>query len=324
MTEVIDRVQRRHKVAGFPLAVLYKYVDDQGGYLAALMAYYAFVSLFPMLLLLTTVLGIVLEGNPAAQAWVLDSVLSEFPVIGDQLATPAQISGGAVGVTFGVLGSVYGALGVGQALQNAMNTVWAVPRNERPDPFRSRGKSAVLVATAGLALVSATVVTSIAVGSGLLGALAAVAPIAVSLAINTLAFVAAFRLSTARAVSGREVLPGAVAAAVVWQLLQSFGAFYVSEVVRSASVTNSVFAVVLGMLAFLYLGSAAIVLCAEINVVKADRLYPRSLLTPFTDNVDLTGGDERVYTAQAQAQRAKAFQEVEVRFEPDDRQGGPT
>lgn len=322
MTGVLDRAQRRHTVLGFPLAVLYKYLDDQGGYLAALMAYYAFVSIFPLLLLLTTVAGIVLAGNPQWQQWVLDSVLSEFPVIGDQLSDPGQISGGAIGVTVGVLGAAYGALGVGQALQNAMDTVWAVPRNERLDPVRSRGRSVVIICTAGLALFSATVITSLA--TGLLGPLAGVASLAVSLAVNTLAFVAAFRLSTRRAVSGREVLPGAVAAAVVWQLLQSFGAIYVNQVVKSASVTNSVFAVVLGMLAFLYLGSVAIVLCAEVNAVRADKLYPRALLTPFTDNVALTGGDERVYTAQAQAQKAKGFQEVDVRFVQEENQGGAT
>ncbi|PRC50302.1 ribonuclease BN, partial [Mycobacterium sp. ITM-2017-0098] len=99
-----------------------------------------------------------------------------------------------------------------------------------------------------------------------------------------------------------QVLPGAVLAAVLWQMLQWFGATYVAHVVASASVTNSVFAIVLGLLAFLYLVSTSLMICAEINVVRVDRLYPRALLTPFTDNVDLTDADRKAYAGQAEAQ----------------------
>jgi hypothetical protein len=109
---------------------------------------------------------------------------------------------------------------------------------------------------------------------------------------------------------------------VSWQLLQTFGVAYVGRVIRNASATNSVFAVVLGLLAFLYLTAVATILCLEINAVRVDRLYPRALLTPFTDNVDLTTGDERAYTGQAQAQRAKGFEDIDVTFHPDDTPDG--
>ncbi|MDQ1626623.1 MAG: hypothetical protein QOI54_367, partial [Actinomycetota bacterium] len=108
--------------------------------------------------------------------------------------------------------------------------------------------------------------------------------------------------------------PGAIAAAVIWQLLQSFGATYVGHVVKGASATNGVFALVLGLVAFIYLASVAVVLCAEVNVVRVDRLYPRALLTPLTDDVELTQGDERAYTDQAKAERRKGFEHVDVRF----------
>ena len=83
--------------------MVYKYADDQGNYLAALIGYYAFVSLFPLLLLLSTVLGWVLTGHPELRAHVEHSALSEFPVIGPQLDRPKQLSGGAVGILVGVL-----------------------------------------------------------------------------------------------------------------------------------------------------------------------------------------------------------------------------
>jgi membrane protein len=116
------------------------------------------------------------------------------------------------------------------------------------------------------------------------------------------------------------VLPGAIVATVAWQLLQSFGIVYVQHVIRNASATNGVFALVLGLLAFLYVTSVVTVLGAEINVVRAEKLYPRALLTPFTDNVRLTRGDERAYTTQATAQRTKGFEQVDVSFDdpPDE------
>jgi membrane protein len=128
-------------------------------------------------------------------------------------------------------------------------------------------------------------------------------------------FVFAFRVATTRPVTTREVLPGALGAAAGWQLLQTFGVTYVTHVVRNAHATNSVFALVLGLVAFLYLAAVVILICVEINVVRVEHLYPRALLTPFTDNVELTEGDEDAYTGQAEAQRAKGFEKIDVTFE---------
>jgi uncharacterized BrkB/YihY/UPF0761 family membrane protein len=101
-------------------------------------------------------------------------------------------------------------------------------------------------------------------------------------------------------------------------LLQTFGVTYVTHVVKNAGATNSVFALVLGLLAFLYLASVIVLLCVEANVVRVERLYPRALLTPFTDDVELTRGDRDAYTGQAEAQRAKGFQHIAVTFHPDE------
>ena len=147
---------------GFVIAVVYKYADDQGGYLAALITYYAVVATFPRLLLLTTVLGVVLAGHPVLKQQVLQSALHQFPVIGDQLAQPHQLSGGAVAVVVGIAGALYGAMGGGQAVQNAMDSVWAVPRNVRPDPVRSRLRSLVLLLALGSAAIAATVLSGVA------------------------------------------------------------------------------------------------------------------------------------------------------------------
>jgi membrane protein len=328
VTGPVDRFQRRHPRTGFPLAVLYKFFDDNGNYLAALIAYYAFVSLFPLLLLSSTILGYVLAGNPGLQHRILTSALSEFPVVGAQLQEPSRIGGGVTGLVIGILGALYGALGVAQALQYAMNTAWRVPRNNRPNPFKARGRSLLLLVTAGVAVIGATVLSTLgASGAGSLGTVLKIVVLLASVLVNAAVLIFVFRVATTRRLSVRDVAPGAIGAAVIWQLLQTFGVTYVGHVIRGASATNGVFALVLGLLAFLYLTAMAVVLCAEINVVRVERLYPRALLTPFTDDVELTGGDRRAYTSQATAERSKGFETVEVTFDqpappgPDDDPG---
>jgi YihY family inner membrane protein len=319
-TARLDRFQRHHHKAAFPIAVVYKYADDFGGYLAALLTYYAFLSLFPLMLLASSILGLALRGDPQLQHSILQSALADFPVIGTQLHQPGHFGGGAAGIVVGVIGALYGSLGAAQALQYAMNTAWAVPRNSRPNPFKARARSLLLVAAAGLALLATTGLAAIGTSNvGSFGWLLRAATIIAAFGINSVVFLLTFRVATTRELSTRDVLTGAIALAVLWQLLQSFGSAYVNHVIRHASATNGVFALVLGLFSFLYLASIATVLCVEINVVRVDRLYPRALLTPFTDDVDLTRGDEKAYREQAQAQRAKGFETIDVNF--DDGEG---
>ncbi|MGA9871413.1 MAG: YihY/virulence factor BrkB family protein [Rhodococcus sp. (in: high G+C Gram-positive bacteria)] len=309
-----DETQRAHRVLGFPIAVVYKFVDDQGGYLAALMAYYAFVSLFPLLLLGSTVLGILLAGNPELQQQILDSALNQIPLLGPDLGEPENIGGGTTGLIVGVLGSLYGGLGVAVAIQNATNTAWAVPKNLRPDPIFARVKGLALLSTVGIAVLAITAVNVVS-SAGYFGRVSGVVVFVVMVVLNVAVFTVAFRLATARPLSTTDVLPGAIVAGVIWQLLQAFGGVYIKYVVSRASVTNGVFAVVLGVLAFMYVAALLVVVSVEINAVRVNKLYPRALLTPFTDDVELTEGDKLTYTGQAEAQRSKGFEEIEVTFD---------
>ena len=318
----IDDFQQRHRWLGYPLAVVYKYLDDSGGYLAALITYYAFVSLFPLLLLGSTILGFILVGHADLQKQVLDSALAEFPVVGAQLGQPRRLGGGTAGLVIGILGSLYGGLGVAQAIQYAMNTAWSVPRNSRPNPIKARGRSLLLLCTAGVAVLGTTVLSALdSSNAESLGPFAKVVLIAGSVVLNAIVFLFVFQVAAAKELSVKDVAAGAISAAVVWQLLQTFGVVYVGHVVKGASATNGTFAFVLGLLAFLYLAAVSLVFCIEVNVVRVAHLHPRALLTPFTDNVDLTQGDERSYTRAAKAQRAKGFEDVDVRFRPGDRGG---
>jgi uncharacterized BrkB/YihY/UPF0761 family membrane protein len=198
MVSWLDRLQRRSRSAGFLIAVIYKYVDDQGSYLAALITYYAFVSLFPALLLLTTVLGVVLVGHPGLQEQIVQSAVAQFPVIGDQLGQPQGLSGGTVGVAVGIAGALYGGLGVGQAVQNAMDTLWAVPRNDRPDPIRARIRSFLLLLVLGSALIATTVLAAIGRASESFGIVGKTGIVGLSVLINAGVCLVAFRVATAR------------------------------------------------------------------------------------------------------------------------------
>lgn len=317
-----DDFQRRHPKAGFPLAVVYKYVDDQGGYLAALITYYAFVSLFPMLLLFTTVLGWLLKTNTALKDQILNTAFEQIPVIGSQLHDPSGLSGGTTTVIVGLVGAAYGALGVSVATQNAMNVIWGVPRNSRPNPIALRARGAALLVSIGLALM---ILVGINIGAGRLGDGWQTLSPYVGVLLGTVVFVVLFRHGTARPLRIGDVLPGAVIAAVGWQGLQVFGTVYVTRVVARSRDVTGVFAVVLGLIAFLYLAAVLIVVCMEIDAVRVDRLYPRAVLTVFTDNVELLSGDVAAYTRYAQIQRHKGFENIDVTFgpQPDAAQPAP-
>jgi inner membrane protein YhjD len=321
VVDAVDRGQRRHPVLSVPLAVIYKFADDQGNYLAAIITYYAFVAIFPLLLLGTSILGFFLQGNDELEQQLLDSALAQFPIVGEQLRQPEGLQGSAAGVVIGALVALYGALGLGQALQNALNIAWSVPRNKRPNPIKLRLKSLGLLLTAGVAVLALSILATLASSTAVLGGTVSSYrwPIVVaSVLIVTTVLAVLFRFGVARSHDLRSALPGALTAAVLWQTLQYFGTVYVTRVLAGTSgIMNETFGLVLGLIGILYFAAVMGVLGIEVNVVLAHRLYPRALLTPFTDRVQLTEADKRAYADYVLAQRHKGFEHVEVTFGDD-------
>jgi uncharacterized BrkB/YihY/UPF0761 family membrane protein len=320
MPDLVDRVdgfQRRRRIVGLPLAVVYKFFDDQGNYLAAIMTYYAFVAIFPLMLISTSVLGFLLQGDAALQQQVLDSALGRFPIVGDQIGRPEGLQGSTSAVVVGALAALYGIIGLGQAAQNAVNAAWAIPRNSRLNPVVSRIRSLFAFVVGGLALIALGVLSSLAGYYGVLGSgfAARLLGILITVSLTGLVLSAMMRLALPERPPWLRVLPGGMAVALMWQLLQTVGGIYVGNVINKVSEMNAVFALVLGLVALLYVAAVMAMLGIEINVVLAKRLYPRALLTPFTDAVDLTEADRRVYTDYAQAQRHKGFEKVTVTFD---------
>jgi uncharacterized BrkB/YihY/UPF0761 family membrane protein len=268
------------------------------------------------------VLGFVLQGHPQLQQDILSSALAQFPIVGDQLGRPEGLQGSTSAVVVGALAALYGVIGLGQAAQNAVNVAWAIPRNSRLNPVVSRLRGLVWLVLAGLALVLVAVLSSLGGNLDVLGldlGGAGWLVVAATVVLTSAVLAVMLQLSTPRKERFVELLPGAVLIAVLWQLLQVVGGVYVEHVITRASQMNAVFAVVLGLLALLYVGTVIAIIGLELDVVLAKRLYPRALLTPFTDAVELTRADRRVYREYAEAQRHKGFERIHVTFdnEPD-------
>ncbi|MFF8596930.1 YihY/virulence factor BrkB family protein [Streptomyces sp. NPDC015220] len=318
----LDAYQRRHRWAGLPLAVVYKFYDDQAAYLAALLTYYGFLALFPLLLFLVAVLSAVLSSSPHLQQAVLHSALSEFPVIGDQIGSNIHsFHGSAVAVAVGVVGSAYGALNVAQAAQHALNKIFAVPRHARPDPFHSRWRGLKFLTLLALGLCVATALSTAAEwASGLFGARLQVGVRVAAGLLGVLLYAAllvgSYRLLTRRRLPLRVMYGPALGAACAWQGLLWGGTYYVDHVLHGATATYGLFGIVLGLLAWIYLGALVYVFTAEISAVRCMRLWPRSLLSPFTDRVHLTAGDQRAYRSYAATESFKGFQKITVHFDP--------
>jgi membrane protein len=277
----LDEFQQRHRPLAFAFAVHKKFGDDEGGNLAALMTYYGFLSIFPLMLVLVTVLGYVLHGNPSLQHDIVNSAVADFPIIGDQITkNVGSVQGSGIGLVIGLLLALYGGLGIANASQNTMNRVWGVPRSDRPGFLPRLLRSLAFIAMLAVGVLVTTVLSSIGGGSGNIGTGERVLVIALSFVINVGLFTVAFRVLTVRDVSWADVLPGAIMSAAGWEVLQALGAAFVSHQLKGMSQTYGLFAIVLGLLAWIFLQARLVVYAAEVNVVRAERLWPRALAEP--------------------------------------------
>jgi membrane protein len=314
----LDRAQQRHPVLGFPLAVRQKFADDQGGFLAASVTYYAFFSIFPLLLVLVTLLGYALDGDPDLQRRVLDSALADFPVIGPQLEENVHsLRGSVLALAVGIGVAVWAGTGVALALENALDHIWGIPIRRRANPLLARLRALVwIVLLGGITVVGTVLGSASAVAS--YGPAVRILALIVSLAINLGVFLAVFRVLTSHSPSWRALLPGALVAAFAWEILQTVGGYIVDHQLRHASSTYGVFAIVIGLLSWIYLAAVVTLLAAEINVVRDRKLWPRSLT--LLGEQPLTGGDAEALRQRAGVEERRADEDVQVVFTPPERE----
>jgi membrane protein len=305
-----DRFQQRYKVLAIPMAVLKKFSDDNGGNLAALVGYYAFLSLFPLLLVMVTILGFVLQHDAGAQAAVKDSVLREFPVIGNKILVNG-LKGSVAGLIIGLVVAVFGGLGITNAIHNAFDQIWAVPRKDRPDFLQWRLRGLLLIVSLGGLFIVSTAVSGLITGLG--GPWVKAGAILLSMLVNFGLFLCAFRFMTSATIGTSRLWIGVGTATVLWEILQLVGGLYVNHVYRHASSVYSQFAIVIALLIWLRLGAQVTLYAAEVNTVVTRRLWPRSLFGPPEGRAD-----QRTLTGLAKVEERDEIEQVEVTFDAAD------
>ena len=306
-----DDVQRAHPVLAFPVAVIKKFGDDRAGQLAGLLAYYGFFSLFPLLLLFATGVAIVVRDDPDLRRRLLDSVLQQFPVVGTRIGDSVrELTGSSFALIVGIVGALWSGTAVVTAAQQAMDDVWDVPRVERPGLPVRIVRALLLLAVFGASIVLSTFLAGTGAETGWSAAIVKVLSLAGTVLVSIAVFAFAYRVLTVAEVRWRDVLPGAIVAAVAWTTLLMVGSWLVDQHIRHASQVYGFFAIVIGLLAWISLAAQMFLVAAEINVVRARRLWPRSLVDP-----PLVSEDRRVLADQAEEERARPEQQVDVTFE---------
>ena len=318
LIKAADQAQQARAWLAVPVATWKKFNDDQAGNLAALIAYYAFASIFPLLLVFVTVLDIVLKNNASLRDQLLHSALSQYPVIGPQLTSNVQgLHQTGLALAIGLILTFLGARGIANAMQNAVNSVWEVPMARRPGFPWAILRSLGLILVIGPGIIATIVLSSVAGGTGHIGGLGdRIAAVAVSLVLNIGLFWVGFRLATAKEVAFRDLRLSAILAAVAWQILQLVGGYFIGHQLASNSAYGA-FAVVLGLLAWFYLQAQLTLYMVELNVVRTRRLWPRSLQPP-----PLTKADLEAYQLYAEAGQLRPDVEIEVKERPADAEPG--
>jgi len=311
-----DQFQQRHPVLAIPIAVTQKFGNDQAGGKAVLIAYYGLFALFPLLLLMSTVLGYALAGNQSLQKHLLSSALANFPIIGSQLQNDAHtLKGSTLAIVVGVLGTLYGMQGLGQASVNAMNTVWNVPYKSWPNFFGRRLRGYLWLAVLGIATVGATTIAGFGT-TWLHGPLAWIFTTVVAFVINLGVFYVIFKVLTAEPLGWRDIALGVVLATTFWEILQTVGGYYVRNSLAHANATYGFFAIVIGLLSWLFVAAQLTLYAAEVNVVRRHHLWPRSLTQP-----PLTEADKETFRRLAMMEERRPEVQVTVAFTDDaDRQ----
>jgi YihY family inner membrane protein len=308
--KTVDNWQQRFSPAGFVFGVVKKFGDDNGGVLVANLTYTTFVTLFPLLLVFTTILGLIAVYDPGFKTAAENAVANQVPVLGHTLTSQVGTlkRSSVIGLIVGLVVTIWGSMGLAQAGLFTMGHVWNLPGPERPNFVTRVVRSMIFLGLLAAGVIATTALASLSTygGNHPLSLLAFAE--ASAAAVNAGMFVGAFRILTPKAVETSYLVRGAVIGGMVWTVLQILGTYLVHHFLHSGSVYGE-FATVLGLVAWLYLAARIVVYCAEVNVVLARRLWPRSILQP-----PLTEADKESLELRALESQQRAEQQVHVTF----------
>lgn len=304
----VDAAQQRHRVPSLLFGVVKKFGDDNGGNLTVQLTYSMFMTVFPLLLLLVTILAIVLADDPSAHHAVLNSTFGQFPVVGSDLSGSIHVlkRGSPFGLIVGILGLVYGSTGLAAAGMYTMEQVWNIPGAQRPNYLTRMARSIIFLLVLGFGLVVTTFLSSFGTFGRHNFWLGIAAEILAAVA-NVFLYLAGFRALTPKQVKTRCLVPGTIFAGIVWTVLQAFGGYVVGHYLKNDNATYGTFGTVLGLIAWIYIGSQVTVYAAELNVVLARHLWPRGMVQP-----PLTKADQESIAYQATQNQRRPEQTVET------------
>jgi YihY family inner membrane protein len=274
----VDEVQKHHRRTSIAVATFKKFSDDKSSNLATMIAFWAFFGIFPLLLVLVTLLGWILSGSDKAS--VLGHIADLFPLLDPKTVT--GLNGSWWAIVLGLLTALWSGLGVVRTVQFAFDTTWGVPDEERPGMAKQVLRSVWILATIGFGLVLTTLLSGfiVSASNGVdLGVAGRIAGYVIAVALNLGLFLAAFMILTTREVTVREVMPGAVFAGLVFFILQQLSAFIISSHLKNAQSTYGHFATVITILWWFYIQAQVTLVGAQLNVVLEQKLYPRSLVS---------------------------------------------
>jgi YihY family inner membrane protein len=311
LTGWLDSFQRRHCFIAFPYAVVKKYGDDEAGNRGALITYYGFLSIFPLLLVLTTILHIILRSEGELRERIMSSLDQYFPAFGNQLQSNINTFNKAgLALAVGIAVTLYGARGGAETFRKALNHIWEIPRQQRGGFPVTLVRSFSMIFVTGLGLIMATILSSFATSLGHSPAFSILA-VVISTFILFLMFLILFNLAISTSkISYRDFLVGAILAAVGIQILQTFGGFIITNQLKDLRSLYGAFALVLGTLFWIYLQVQVILYAVEVDTVRRLKLWPRSL------SGSLTEADKRAYKLYAEKERFQPEPppEIKVRF----------
>ncbi|MGB5655363.1 MAG: YihY/virulence factor BrkB family protein [Acidimicrobiia bacterium] len=286
-----DRWQQRIRVLAFPISVWLRYREDRCYEYAALLSYYGFFSIFPLLAAGVTILGFILAGNPELRAEVLDTIFARIPVVGEALVSQIDgLEGNGIVLIVAIGFALWAGIGVVRGAQNAFNTMWSVSIMRWPSFIPKLLRALVVVVVIGSTFLVATVLSSLVTFGFDVPGIQRFVGVVLAMVVNAFVLLIVFKLLTVSEVGWRSLIPGALAGGVGLWLLQLLGGVYVEGVVLGAGAVYGSFAMTVGLLVWLSLVARVVLLAAEVNVVATKHLWPRS----FTGG-NLTEADERSF-----------------------------
>ena len=271
-----DGVQQRHSVFGFPYAVIKKYGDDDGGREAALITYYGFLSIFPLLLLGVAILSRVLAANPDLRRQLIDATVPEA-LQSTVEHSAATFPTSTVPFVAGLIGLLFSGTGVVFSAYQTLNHVAAVPYRLRAGFVSRYLRVFLILAMLLLGALGAGTLTVVATAlPSQPGVQRAAAVLGSALVVFAVLLFGSKTLLT-RPTPLRALWPGAILGAAAVTAVLNVGAPLLARLVTKAGPVYGSFATVAGMFALLYLVSQALVYAAEVSAVRYARLWPRAL-----------------------------------------------